>query len=270
MLIVRALIDEHNIRLDCVGPRRKFTADGRPLRRLQNTSINESREPAPHCQPSGLPRADRQAPRLPSLSITSDRVSTEVGHALFPRRLHLLLPRVKGDLRCISLQSCLYFARFRRNIRRKTDFIDHPENPLAERHSYRKLVEQAVLAKKRAHAPYSHFRVGAALLTSGGQVYTGCNIEISTYALTICAERTAIFKAMSEGQTKFKAIAVVSDDPGFTPPCGACRQVLMDLAGNIDFVMVTGRGATKVLKLNSLLPHAFGQKNLERTKKRRH
>lgn len=126
----------------------------------------------------------------------------------------------------------------------------------------------AILAKKRAHAPYSRFKVGAALLTSEGEVYTGCNIEISTYALTICAERTAIFKAISEGRKKFKAIAVVSDDPGYTPPCGACRQVLMDLAGNIDFVMVNGQGATKVLKLNTLLPHAFGQKNLERTKKR--
>ena len=74
----------------------------------------------------------------------------------------------------------------------------------------------------------------------------------------------------TEGRTKFKAIAVASDEPDYTPPCGACRQVLMDLAGNIDFIMVNGRGAARVLKLNSLLPHAFGQKNLERTKKRRH
>lgn len=142
--------------------------------------------------------------------------------------------------------------------------------PVAVRPAYKELVQLAILAKKRAHAPYSHFRVGAALLTSEHEVFTGCNIEISTYALTLCAERTAIFKAISEGRTKFKAIAVVSDDPGYTPPCGACRQVLMDLAGNIDFIMVNGRGATKVLKLKSLLPHAFGQKNLERTKKRHH
>ena len=144
------------------------------------------------------------------------------------------------------------------------------ENPVAVRILYKELAHLAVNAKKRSYAPYSRFRVGAALLTSEGEVFTGCNIEISTYALTICAERTAIFKAISEGRTKFKAIAVVSDDPGYTPPCGACRQVLMDLAGNIDFIMVNGRGAIKVLKMNSLLPHAFGQKNLERTKKRHH
>jgi cytidine deaminase len=136
------------------------------------------------------------------------------------------------------------------------------------RPEYKKLVEGALAAKKRAHAPYSHFRVGAALLTTSGRIYLGCNVEISTYALTICAERTAIFKAVSEGDRNFKAIAVVSDDPGYTPPCGACRQVLMDLAGNIDFLMINGKGKVKVLKMNKLLPHAFGQKNLERTKKK--
>lgn len=137
------------------------------------------------------------------------------------------------------------------------------------RTKYHELVTQALAAQKRAHAPYSGFKVGAALLSADGTVFKGCNVEISTYALTICAERTAIFKAYSEGYTRFKAIAVVSDDPGFTPPCGACRQVLMDLAGNIDFVMVNGRGVVRVLKLKDLLPHAFGQKNLERTKRKR-
>ena len=136
------------------------------------------------------------------------------------------------------------------------------------RPEYKKLVKDAAAAKKRAHAPYSGFRVGAALLASSGRVYLGCNVEISTYALTICAERTAIFKAISEGDRNFKAIAVVSDDPGYTPPCGACRQVLMDLAGNIDFLMVDGKGNVKVVKMKQLLPHAFGQKNLERTRKK--
>lgn len=135
------------------------------------------------------------------------------------------------------------------------------------RPEYKRLVKEALEAKKRSHAPYSRFRVGAALLTTGGKIYRGCNVEISTYALTICAERTAIFKAVSEGDKEFKAIAVVSDDPGYTPPCGACRQVLMDLAGNIDFLMVNGKGSVKVLKMRELLPHAFGQKNLERTRK---
>ena len=136
------------------------------------------------------------------------------------------------------------------------------------RPEYEKLVKDALAAKERAYAPYSRFRVGAALLASNGKIYKGCNVEISTYALTICAERTAIFKAISEGDHHFKAIAVVSDDPGYTPPCGACRQVLMDLAGNIDFLMVNGKGKVKVLKMRELLPHAFGQKNLERTRKK--
>jgi cytidine deaminase len=128
-------------------------------------------------------------------------------------------------------------------------------------------VKAALLAKRRAYAPYSGFRVGAALLASNGRIYSGCNIEISTFALTICAERTAIFKAVSEGDRNFKAVAVVSDDPEFTPPCGACRQVLMDLAGNIDILMVNRGGKVKRLKLKKLLPHAFGQRNLERTRK---
>jgi len=128
-------------------------------------------------------------------------------------------------------------------------------------------VKAARLAKRRAYAPYSGFRVGAALLASDGRIYSGCNIEISTFALTICAERTAIFKAVSEGDRNFKAIAVVSDDPEYTPPCGACRQVLMDLAGNIDFLMVNKAGNVKIMKLNKLLPHAFGQRNLERTRR---
>lgn len=136
------------------------------------------------------------------------------------------------------------------------------------RTEHKKLVQIALAAKKRAHAPYSQFHVGAALLASSGKIYSGCNVEISTYALTICAERTAIFKAISEGDLHFKAIAVVSDDPGYTPPCGACRQVLMDLAGNIDFLMVNGKGRVKVLKMRELLPHAFGQKNLDRTRKK--
>ena len=135
---------------------------------------------------------------------------------------------------------------------------------------YIELVETARRAKRRAFAPYSHFHVGAALLSGNGRIYSGCNVEISTYALTICAERTAIFKAISEGERNFKAIAVVSDDPDFTPPCGACRQVLMDLAGNIDFLMVNAKGRIKILTMKTLLPHAFGRKNLTRTKQYKH
>jgi cytidine deaminase len=132
---------------------------------------------------------------------------------------------------------------------------------------YRELVKAAHIAKISAYCPFSKFRVGAALLTTDGTIFTGCNIENSSYGLTICAERVAIFKAISSGASKFKAIAVVSDDLGFTPPCGACRQVLLELAGNIDFVMMNSKSRTKVLKITSLLPFAFTEKNLERSLK---
>jgi len=132
---------------------------------------------------------------------------------------------------------------------------------------YQELAQVAGKIKLAAYAPYSKFRVGAALLGKDGSIYTGCNIENSSYGLTICAERVAIFKAVTAGASQFKAIAVVSDDPGFTPPCGACRQVLFDLAGNIDFVMKNSKGQFKIIKLSSLLPLAFSGKNLQRTRK---
>ena len=128
---------------------------------------------------------------------------------------------------------------------------------------YRKLVRHARTARKYSYSPYSRFRVGAAILTSDGTVFTGCNIENSSLGLTICAERTAIFKAVSEGHRKFQAMAVVSDEKGFTTPCGACRQVLMDLADNIDFVMSDRKGLIRVVPLKELLPHPFGKKNLK-------
>ncbi len=133
--------------------------------------------------------------------------------------------------------------------------------------SYADLIRRATLAKKNAHAPYSNFRVGAALLTKDGEVFTGCNVENSSYGLTICAERTAIFSAISQGVRNFNAIAVIADDDDFTPPCGACRQVLWDLAGNIDFIMVNGKGKKRVKKLKALLPFAFDEKHLQSKKR---
>jgi cytidine deaminase len=127
---------------------------------------------------------------------------------------------------------------------------------------YRELAEFAQKAKCNAYAPFSKFSVGAALLTADGQIFTGCNIENSSYGLTICAERVAIFKAVSHGASEFKAIAIVSDDPGFTLPCGACRQVLYDLTGNIDFVMMNAKKRFKIMRLNSLFPFAFTGSNL--------
>jgi cytidine deaminase len=128
---------------------------------------------------------------------------------------------------------------------------------------YHKLAEYALKAKMNAYVPFSKFRVGAALLTLDNRIFTGCNVEISSFGLTICAERTAIFKAISEGAREFKAMAIISDDPRFTSPCGACRQVLIDLAGNIDFIMVNAKDQYKIVKLATLLPRAFTKKTLD-------
>lgn len=129
---------------------------------------------------------------------------------------------------------------------------------------YRTLVKHAQAARKHSHSPYSRFRVGAALLTDNGKVFTGCNIENSSFGLTICAERTALFKAISEGERRFKAIAISTDQKHHTPPCGACRQVIMDLAGNIEFIMSNRNGRLKIMKMGELLPLPFGSKNLEK------
>jgi cytidine deaminase len=129
--------------------------------------------------------------------------------------------------------------------------------------NYKSLAEKAVEAKSKALPTYSNFHVGAALLTENDKIYTGCNIESSSYSLTICAERTAIFKAISEGERKFKAIAVAGDTEGFISPCGACRQVISDLCGDIDVVLVNSKNETKVIKTSLLLPFAFSDKDLK-------
>jgi cytidine deaminase len=127
---------------------------------------------------------------------------------------------------------------------------------------YKLLSDKAVKAKSNALPTYSNFFVGAALLTDDDKIYTGSNIESSSYSLTICAERTAIFKAISEGDRKFKAIAVAGDSKDFISPCGACRQVISDLCGEIDIILVNKKGETKVTKTSELLPFAFGDKDL--------
>lgn len=128
---------------------------------------------------------------------------------------------------------------------------------------YKQLVEKAIEAKSNALPKYSNFYVGAALLTEDGKIYTGCNIESSSYSLTMCAERNAIFKAISEGERKFKAIAVAHDHDDFISPCGACRQVISDLCGDIDIILLKENGKTKVIKTSELLPFAFGDKYLQ-------
>jgi cytidine deaminase len=120
------------------------------------------------------------------------------------------------------------------------------------------LVESAKQVRDKAIAPYSRFRVGAALLCNGSKIYTGCNIESSSYGLTICAERVALFKALSEGERQFIRIVVVADTEPLTAPCGACRQVLWDFCGDIELVMANLDGQSKLVKLNTLFPEPFG------------
>ncbi len=119
------------------------------------------------------------------------------------------------------------------------------------------LVAAAIQARGNAHAPYSNFLVGAALEDSEGRVHTGCNIENATYGLTICAERIAMFKALSEGSRTFRRIAVVADNKQLTPPCGACRQILWEFAGDTEIILANLTGQTETLRLSALFPRAF-------------
>ena len=124
-----------------------------------------------------------------------------------------------------------------------------------------KLIEMAVKAREMAYAPYSEFKVGAALLAAGGKVYTGCNIENAAYSPSNCAERTAFFKAVSEGERDFEAIAVVGgkDTPGFCTPCGVCRQVMAEFCDPKKFriILMDNKGGTITYLLEELLPAGF-------------
>ena len=126
----------------------------------------------------------------------------------------------------------------------------------------RALAELARAARLQAFAPFSRFKVGAALRTRTGEVVTGCNIESASYGLTMCAERVAVFKAVSEGLREFDAMAVVADSPRPTAPCGACRQVMWELAGDIWVQIVNLHGRTRTLKMSELLPLPFDARNL--------
>jgi len=131
-----------------------------------------------------------------------------------------------------------------------------------------KLKEAALAQVEKAYAPYSGFQVGAALLTEDGKIYTGCNIENAAYTPTICAERTAFFKAVSEGEREFKAICIAGRKGGtigdFTPPCGVCRQVMMEFTDPEQFqiILTNGAGDVKIYTLKELLPEGFGPEEL--------
>ena len=128
------------------------------------------------------------------------------------------------------------------------------------------LIGAAMDAMKSAYAPYSGFTVGAALLCEGGEVYTGCNVENASYGACNCAERTAVFKAVSEGKLKYKGIAVVGGKGGsvrsFCAPCGICRQVMAEFAEEGFFVLLYDGEKTEKIPLEQLLPHSFTGKNL--------
>ena len=119
------------------------------------------------------------------------------------------------------------------------------------------LLEAALKVRENAHAPFSKFHVGAALEDSEGRVWTGCNVENASYGLTICAERVAVFKAISEGARKFKRIAIAADTDKLTPPCGACRQILWEFLGNAEVILVNPQGKTARYQMIDLLPEPF-------------
>lgn len=135
-----------------------------------------------------------------------------------------------------------------------------------DRKTKENLLEQANKAKKNAYVPYSNFPVGAALLTKEGKVYTGCNIENASYGASNCAERTTFFKAISEGEKNFIAMAIVSDHPGFTFPCGICRQVIQEFSKDLPIVLQNAQGEIKTLSIKELLPYPFTEEDLTITK----
>jgi len=119
------------------------------------------------------------------------------------------------------------------------------------------LESAALEAREHAHAPFSKFKVGAALEDSAGRIYTGCNVENATYGLTICAERLAVFKAISEGAREFRRIAIAADTDSLTPPCGACRQILWEFCGDVEITLVNPRSAREIVRLRDLFPRPF-------------
>ena len=119
------------------------------------------------------------------------------------------------------------------------------------------LLSAAIAARQHAHAPFSRFRVGAALEAADGTVYAGCNIENASYGLTMCAERVAVFKAMSEGARVFRRLAIAADTDRLTPPCGPCRQILWEFCPTAQIILVNLSGATETFSMRDLLPRAF-------------
>ena len=125
------------------------------------------------------------------------------------------------------------------------------------KHTEQELIDAAREVRGLAHAPYSNFQVGAAVETEDGTICTGCNVESASYGLTVCAERVAIWKGVSQGFKKFDRIAVVVDTEELTPPCGACRQVIWEFCGDVPVVLSNLQGKTETIQMSELLPRAF-------------
>jgi len=125
------------------------------------------------------------------------------------------------------------------------------------------LIESAKQARQRAFAPYSNFKVGAAVRTKSGKIFTGCNVESASYGLTVCAERVAIWKAVSEGETEFEQIVVVAGTDELTPPCGACRQIIWEFCGDVPVTFANLEDKTETVQMKELLPRAFDTKFLK-------
>ncbi|MCY7348478.1 MAG: cytidine deaminase [Pyrinomonadaceae bacterium] len=125
------------------------------------------------------------------------------------------------------------------------------------------LIEAAESVRELAYAPYSNFRVGAAVRTKSGEIFTGCNIESAAYSGTVCAERVAIWKAISEGEKDFEGLAVVADTPELTPPCGVCRQIIWEFCGDVPVTLTNLQGDFETLQMKELLPRAFDAKFLK-------
>lgn len=125
-----------------------------------------------------------------------------------------------------------------------------------------KLIAEAKIARERAYAPYSNFKVGAAVCGESGDIYIGCNVESASYGLTVCAERVAIWKGISRGETRFNSIAVVVDTDDLTPPCGVCRQIIWEFCGDVPVILSNLEGKTETIQMSELLPRAFDSKFL--------
>ncbi len=127
----------------------------------------------------------------------------------------------------------------------------------------KELIKAAQNVRELAYTPYSNFKVGAAVRTIDGKIYTGCNVESASYGLTVCAERVAIWKAVSEGEKEFTEIAVVADTQELTPPCGVCRQIIWEFCGDIPVIFANLNGKTETVQMSELLPRAFDTKFLK-------